>query len=490
MGNLFSKRKKRNTQNSRNNDKGRGERIYTPVSTRSLAPYLPTLGSQPSPSQLPSSLSSSYPTLRSLPQPQPSFYPTQVPLPPPPQPSFYPTQIPLPPPPQPSSTKSQSISKKSSFGRVNSGQSSSNMKKKQSDRKYALILDHFTTLEQVTTALRKEGLESSNLILGIDFTKSNEWTGRISFNNRSLHAIGDTPNPYEKAISIIGKTLAPFDDDNLIPCFGFGDATTHDQEVFSFHNDHSPCHGFEEVLACYQKIVPNLKLSGPTSYAPVIEAAIDIVEKNRGQFHVLVIVADGQVTRSVNTEDGELSPQEAKTIKAIVDASAYPLAIVLVGVGDGPWEDMRKFDDKIPARDYDNFQFVNFTDIMSKNTSSSEKEAAFALAALMEIPFQYKATIEFGILGRVTGRAKRIVPKPPPIPYSRPPPPPPSRVPSNTIASTTDEQNQAVCPICLCNAKDMAFGCGHMTCRDCGLRLTNCPICRERITSRLRVYSG
>lgn len=50
------------------------------------------------------------------------------------------------------------------------------------------------------------------------------WTeGKKSFNNRSLHAIGDAPNPYEKAISIIGKTLSPFDEDNLIPCFGFGD---------------------------------------------------------------------------------------------------------------------------------------------------------------------------------------------------------------------------------------------------------------------------
>ncbi|RZB91235.1 E3 ubiquitin-protein ligase RGLG4 [Glycine soja] len=79
--------------------------------------------------------------------------------------------------------------------------------------------------------------------------------GKISFNKRSMHAIRSTPNLYVKAISIIGKTLAPFDDDNLIPCFGFGDATTHDQEVFSFHSDHSPCHGFKEVLACYQKIV-------------------------------------------------------------------------------------------------------------------------------------------------------------------------------------------------------------------------------------------
>ena len=32
-----------------------------------------------------------------------------------------------------------------------------------------------------------------------------------------------TPNPYEKAISIIGKTLAPLNEDNLIPCYGFGD---------------------------------------------------------------------------------------------------------------------------------------------------------------------------------------------------------------------------------------------------------------------------
>jgi E3 ubiquitin-protein ligase RGLG len=30
---------------------------------------------------------------------------------------------------------------------------------------------------QVAAALRDQGLESSNLILGVDFTKSNEWTG-------------------------------------------------------------------------------------------------------------------------------------------------------------------------------------------------------------------------------------------------------------------------------------------------------------------------
>lgn len=406
------------------------------------------------------------------------------------------------------STSSSSFSPDHRYPSMSSQSTSVSSSFKDKKSKYSFIPDNYTTLDQVTAALREAGLESSDLILGIDFTKSNEWTGKVSFNNRSLHAIGDVSNPYEKAISIIGKTLAPFDDDNLIPCFGFGDATTHDSQVFSFHNDQSPCHGFEEVLTCYRNVVPNLRLAGPTSYAPVIDAAIDIVEKRGGQYHVLVIIADGQVTRSVNTSNGDLSPQEEKTIKSIVNASSHPLSIILVGVGDGPWEDMQRFDDKIPAREFDNFQFVNFTSIMSKNKSPAEKETAFALAALMEIPIQYKAASELGLLGRVTGKARKIVPRPPPVPYTRrimqrepsnlsspscPPPVPYTphimqHDPSNLSSPSLDDRTQA-CPICLTSSKDMAFNCGHMTCRECSSKVSNCPICRQVITSRLRLFT-
>jgi len=80
----------------------------------------------------------------------------------------------------------------------------------------------------------------------------------------------------------------------LIPCFGFGDgnfgcktkylfqcsfvffklaklivnflsilsASTHDQDVFSFYSEERLCNGFEEVLARYREIVPQLKLAG------------------------------------------------------------------------------------------------------------------------------------------------------------------------------------------------------------------------------------
>ncbi|XP_022990089.1 E3 ubiquitin-protein ligase RGLG2-like [Cucurbita maxima] len=383
------------------------------------------------------------------------------------------------------------------------------------DRRYSMIADDYHSLEEVTQALRVAGLESSNLIVGIDFTKSNEWTGARSFNRRSLHHIGDHPNPYQQAISIIGKTLAAFDDDSLIPCFGFGDVSTHDQEVFSFFPDEEKvCNGFEEVLSRYQEIAPHLRLAGPTSFAPVIEMAMTIVEQSGGQYHILLIIADGQVTRSVDTERGTLSPQEQKTVDAIVEASKFPLSIVLVGVGDGPWDMMREFDDNIPSRAFDNFQFVNFSEIMSKNIPTSRKETEFALAALMEIPSQYKATMELGVLGDHKSVSPQRVALPPPVygaaasfgsskSFSNSKPTLSSSyepsVPSfpergnltrtstaPPIASSTYD-NQ-LCPICLSNPKDMAFGCGHQTCCECGQDLQTCPICRSAIHTRIKLY--
>jgi len=44
---------------------------------------------------------------------------------------------------------------------------------------------------------------------------------------------------------------------------------------------------------------------------------------------------------------------------------------------------------RLPERDFDNFQFVNYTKVIRDNPTNPD--IAFAIAALMEIPEQFEA---------------------------------------------------------------------------------------------------
>lgn len=259
---------------------------------------------------------------------------------------------------------------------------------------FTQIHDHFTSVEQIAKAMRSNGLERANLMVGIDFTASNEWQGRKSFGGRSLHHISiDSKtgkvskwNPYQKVIRTIGETMRDFDDNQRIPVYGFGDEKTKDTAVFPLLDDTSACKNIEEVLSRYTRAVCSVSLSGPTSFAPIIRKAIEVVRET-GKYHVLLILADGRL-------EGD---QDRATREAIVDASDHPLSIVVVGVGDGPWEVMHTYDDQLPQRRFDNFQFVEFTECR-KQRSRDGMETEFALQAMMEIPDQYRAIKALGLL--------------------------------------------------------------------------------------------
>lgn len=110
-----------------------------------------------------------------------------------------------------------------------------------------------------------------------------------------LHSLQQGTNPYMTVMSIICKTMAVFDDDHMIPAYGFGDVTARDRAVFSFGPGNTPVHTLDNVLNAYRAMLPHIKLSGPTSFAPAIQQAIKIVHASGGRYHILVIIADGQV---------------------------------------------------------------------------------------------------------------------------------------------------------------------------------------------------
>uniref|UniRef100_A0A0R3RVK7 VWFA domain-containing protein n=1 Tax=Elaeophora elaphi TaxID=1147741 RepID=A0A0R3RVK7_9BILA len=246
-----------------------------------------------------------------------------------------------------------------------------------------------TSMEDLSNAMRKAGLQSTNLIFGIDYTASNKYQGERCFQGQSLHSLDAfRENPYQQVIKIMGRILAPFATSGYIPAYGFGDMKTSDWSVFKLKPE-GECKDLDELLQVYDAVTPTISLSGPTNFAPLIYEAIEICEKVQN-YHILVIVADGQVTN------------EKATRKAIVRACQHPLSIIVVGVGDGPWDMMKVFDESLPRRPWDNFHFVEFHEVMQKADSVDAGELSFAVQSLLEIPDQYNIVRQLGLIRSVS----------------------------------------------------------------------------------------
>ncbi|EEY58320.1 uncharacterized protein PITG_00973 [Phytophthora infestans T30-4] len=222
------------------------------------------------------------------------------------------------------------------------------------------IPDSYNSVEEVQKALRQVGLQSSDLIIAVDFTESNL-----------------------TVISAITRVFELFDDDDSIPAFGFGGHPERPLEERYFPFVEGRGCELDEVLQRYFAIASTMELNAQASFVPVIHEAIKMVKKTR-RYHILIIISNGHI------DDPVMARQ------AIVEASEFPISIIMVGVGDGPWAIMREFDDQLPERHFDNFQFVNYNTIPRGNLNNPD--GGFAMQALMEIPEQYNQIRDLGLI--------------------------------------------------------------------------------------------
>lgn len=276
--------------------------------------------------------------------------------------------------------------------------------KKEDEYKFMRIPDMYKSIEEIQTVLkRKSRIENCEVNIGIDWTKSNADSGEKSFGGLNLHAVGEgIYNPYKIIIDLVSRTLRPFDNDNKYTVFGFGSYDVKGDYVFPFKWEDekgqlkiTDCDGFVEVADIYDQLAGRVLPCGPTNFAPLIRTMINLT-KQRGSYQILFIITDGVI---------DLKKDEEDTTAAIIEASNYPISIIVCGVGDGPFDLMRKFDDdlklsnRLPPRKFDNFQFVDTHNIIPlyKNISKV-REAELARHILMEIPEQYECIKRLGLL--------------------------------------------------------------------------------------------
>lgn len=260
------------------------------------------------------------------------------------------------------------------------------------------LSDNYETMQQLTEGLRKAGLEKANLLIAIDFTKSNLWQGKKTFGGKSLHTIAACEgeytgsaelNPYEYVLTVAGEQIEEFDDDKIFPTCIFGHRSAEGRYLKPLTVNGKDPKGVSEVLQVYREAVSQHDLSGGTMFEPVINWAMTYAQD--GEYHILVIIGDGCID------------DKNATKKALAKACKVPLSVIFVGVGDGSdpegadkWATMRDLDDN-PSGELDNWQSVYLTHL-SKN--SENPGVNLALNMFMEVPEQFLFFKKKGLIGK------------------------------------------------------------------------------------------
>jgi len=271
-------------------------------------------------------------------------------------------------------------------------------RKKNSYKNSGLIFIKMCQIEtQPTFVEYLQGGVTMNFSVAIDFTASNGDPQQP----QSLHFYHGGENQYTTAIKSVGEIIQDYDTDKQFPALGFGAQVPPtgqvSHEFFLNLSTQSPfCAGVDGLLAAYWHALQNVRLYGPTNFAPVINHVAQFARayQSGDQYFVLLIITDGVITDLEATKH------------AIVNACELPMSIIVVGVGDAEFDAMEELDGdqkklsaggRIASRDI--VQFVELRRFLGPGNVWSKE--LLAKEVLAEVPEQFVTWM----------KARRILPK-------------------------------------------------------------------------------
>jgi len=262
-----------------------------------------------------------------------------------------------------------------------------------------LYIEQCTIVPQTTFLDYIHNGADISFIVAIDFTASNGDPNSQSSLHYHDKQAGNL-NQYAQAIAAVGEVVEFYDSDKKFPVYGFGAKLKPGHPAchcFAANGDEKnpdvhPENGYAGVLQTYYETLNRVTLSGPTLFSGIIRKAAKIAEETQrlGKYYVLLIITDGIINDMANTID------------AIIGASSLPLSILIVGVGNADFSNMKELDcdgkalmsrigNQKAARDIVQFtQISNFENPQSK-TGINQKQLTRDLLA--EIPSQFLAYV-------------------------------------------------------------------------------------------------
>ncbi|PAV88527.1 hypothetical protein WR25_07907, partial [Diploscapter pachys] len=245
-----------------------------------------------------------------------------------------------------------------------------------------LIFKNVQIIKQPTFLDFINGGTQLDFTVAVDFTASNGGVTKPT----SLHYINPAqPNQYEIGLRAAIDICQHYNNSKIFDVFGFG-AKVPPQNfvspIFSLTlNDNPSVVGVSGVMQAYRNSLNRVQLFGPTNFSPIINEVAKKAAKiisNGSRYQILLILTDGIIS------------DMAKTKQAIISASSLPLSIIIIGVGNDPFESMVELDSD--ADDHllthegrtaqrDIVQFVPLRNFLSMNGQNVDSERAMALLA-------------------------------------------------------------------------------------------------------------